>query len=248
MNDIRATFEHDATLPSMSKSMSNFKSFFPSAEGFRSTDLDEARAANGFTAAAVNSQNTDHLEATAAVGRKTVVSSRPWDYRAKEWDAIFSKNRSFQDEPWKERLRRRLIIMDEDDDDGDNGESDDSGDDDENSDDDNNDDDNDNDEDGKEHDFGIFPRDFGDSGDFSVLQEVEKFCQDATLGNLEAGTDLAGRRRAAWLDDRSFYGGTNNRTRSRCNRKYEIPLTATGLYRQLKVPVCVNYHFHIRRL
>jgi hypothetical protein len=240
MDDITATFENDATLPNISSSISNYESLFPSVEPSRGPDLDEPRAANDLLPAAVKLQNFDHFGTTAAAGYQTVGSSCPSDYYAKVWDPIFSKNRVFYDEPWKERLRSMFSTdaydeenSDDDEDDSDN---------DDNDDDNNDDNENDNKDD---DDFGIFPRDSGDSGDFSIYQEVEMFCQDACLHNLESGADLAGQRRVAWLDDTSLYGVTSGRTRSECNRKYQIPLTATGLYRHLKVPVCRSWKFQL---
>ena len=60
-----------------------------------------------------------------------------------------------------------------------------------------------------------------------IVREVVSLCRDYHLGNLENGKGEAGHRRAAWLDDRITPGpNTGKRT-----RKYQNPLTATGLFK-----------------
>jgi hypothetical protein len=80
-------------------------------------------------------------------------------------------------------------------------------------------------------DFGIFLQDSEDSVPSCEVREVEEFCQDARLDDLKSGMGATGQRRAAWLDDRSCASLTSG------VREYQNPLTATALYRLLKVPV-----------
>ncbi|KAH8588290.1 hypothetical protein B0O99DRAFT_693577 [Bisporella sp. PMI_857] len=81
-------------------------------------------------------------------------------------------------------------------------------------------------------DFGIFLRDSEDSVPSSKVGEVEEFVRGACLDDLKSGAGTAGQRRGAWLDDRS----TPCSTTTRCVREYERRLTATTLYRLLKLP------------
>jgi hypothetical protein len=71
-------------------------------------------------------------------------------------------------------------------------------------------------------------------------QEIEEYCHGASLDDLESGAGCAGQRRGAWLDDRSCDGLPS----SLCVREYENLLTATGLYRFLKIPVRNEDRFH----
>jgi len=82
-------------------------------------------------------------------------------------------------------------------------------------------------------DFGIFWKDTEDPAPLCTIEEVEEFCQDMRLDNLESVADTEGQPRRAWLDDRSF----PRLTSSECVRKYDNPLTATQLYQLLKTPV-----------
>jgi hypothetical protein len=83
------------------------------------------------------------------------------------------------------------------------------------------------------HDLDVFLEDSESSVPSSQVEEVQEFCQGVRLEDLTSGVGTAGQRRAAWLDDRSFL----NRTNDQCVRKYDNPLTATALYRLLKVAV-----------
>ena len=63
---------------------------------------------------------------------------------------------------------------------------------------------------------------------------VRKFCKDVSLKDIEVGIGESGRRKASWIDDRNsadLTGSGNARLR-------ENMLTATGLLRCLKQPVC----------
>jgi hypothetical protein len=65
------------------------------------------------------------------------------------------------------------------------------------------------------------------------VEVIEEFCRGESLGDLVSGIGTAGHRKAAWLDDR---GGSPDPTRSGHVRRYDNPMTATGLYRALKKP------------
>jgi hypothetical protein len=84
-------------------------------------------------------------------------------------------------------------------------------------------------------DFDIFLQDSEDSVPSCKVEEVLEFCRDVHLEDLKSGVGAAGagQQRAAWLDDRSCPGLAC----SSFVRRYENPLTATGLYRLLKVSV-----------
>lgn len=210
MDDIRATFEHDGTLPNISSSVFNYKPFFPSVEGFRVANFDDARVADDFVGAcSVKSQKMDHVGvgSTTSLGYQSDISSRPSNCNAKEWNSIFSKRRPNNAKSWRTSLGR----MNEDD-----------------------------------NDFNIFPQDFEDTVLSFKAQEIDEFLQGASLEDLQSGRGLAGLRRSAWLDDRSLFGATSSQTRSQCNREYESPLTATGLYRHLRAPVCIDNKFQQR--
>jgi hypothetical protein len=89
----------------------------------------------------------------------------------------------------------------------------------------------------------IFLQDSEDSVPSCKVEEVAEFCRGACFGGLESGAGTAGRRRGAWLDDRSYTSkvchcsNDGNLTRNGGFRGYENPLTATGLSRLLKAPV-----------
>lgn len=78
----------------------------------------------------------------------------------------------------------------------------------------------------------IFLQDSEDWMPSNMVEEIEEFCQNARLKelNLDVHTE---QRRAAWLDDRSF----QHRESSGCARRYGNALTATALYELLKKPV-----------
>jgi hypothetical protein len=62
--------------------------------------------------------------------------------------------------------------------------------------------------------------------------KVEKFCYGANLESLQAETRRASEAPlVAWLDERSFEGGIGR------SRTYRGPLTAHGLYKELRKPV-----------
>jgi hypothetical protein len=63
--------------------------------------------------------------------------------------------------------------------------------------------------------------------------EVKRYCEGVSLEDLEAGVGEAGRRRAAWLDDRNSL----DQTGSGSARLYDNPLTATRLLKYLKQSV-----------
>jgi hypothetical protein len=75
--------------------------------------------------------------------------------------------------------------------------------------------------------------DFDESAPSFELEEVQKFCEGTCLNYLESGAGISGSQRGAWLDDRSCLTPEN----SQFVREYENPLTATGLYQILNVPV-----------
>jgi hypothetical protein len=77
----------------------------------------------------------------------------------------------------------------------------------------------------------LFLRDYDDSILLHV-EEVEEFCKDASLEDLVAAEGLAGSRRGAWLDDRSF----SDETVGGFVREYSNPLSASSLYKCLKKP------------
>lgn len=64
--------------------------------------------------------------------------------------------------------------------------------------------------------------------------EVKRHCGGVILKDLEDGVGQAGKRRAAWLDDRN----SQDLTGSGNARLYANPLTATGLLGCLKQTVC----------
>lgn len=82
-------------------------------------------------------------------------------------------------------------------------------------------------------DFSIFWRSTEDPPHFYAVEEVEEFCRDTHMDDLESTTETGRLQRRAWLDDRSF----PHRTSSGCVRKYQNPLTAAELRKHLKVPV-----------
>jgi hypothetical protein len=88
-------------------------------------------------------------------------------------------------------------------------------------------------------DVGSFLQEYEGSLPCFRAEEIERYCQGASLDDLQSGAGSAGQRRAAWLDDRSCEGLPS----SSCVRKYENPLTATGLYRHLKIPVRYKHWF-----
>jgi hypothetical protein len=63
---------------------------------------------------------------------------------------------------------------------------------------------------------------------------IQRFCKDVSLNDIEAGNGESGRRKASWIDDRNSADliGSGNA------RLCENMLTATGLLRHLKQPVC----------
>jgi hypothetical protein len=63
---------------------------------------------------------------------------------------------------------------------------------------------------------------------------VQRFCKGVSLSDIEAGIGESGRRKAAWIDDRN----SADLTGSGNGRLCENMLTATGLLRHLKQPVC----------
>lgn len=70
------------------------------------------------------------------------------------------------------------------------------------------------------------------------VEEVKKFCQGAWLKDFESEVRTQPLRRAAWLDDRRTFHGTN----AGDFRAYENPLSAASLYRHLKQPVSDSDH------
>jgi hypothetical protein len=77
----------------------------------------------------------------------------------------------------------------------------------------------------------LFLRDFDDSV-LCHVDEVERFCENASLGALLTASGPSGSRRGAWLDDRSFCDGPVGGG----VREYRNPLTAAALYQCLKRP------------
>jgi len=87
-------------------------------------------------------------------------------------------------------------------------------------------------------DVGIFLEDFEVSVPSCKAEEVKEFCKGAHLADLESANGTAGQRRGAWLDDMA--SSHVQLSIDQAVRKYPNPLTATGLYRSLKLPVNVN--------
>jgi hypothetical protein len=85
-------------------------------------------------------------------------------------------------------------------------------------------------------DIGIFLWDFEDTIPSSKAQEVGEYCKGMRLSDLEAGVGAAGQRRDAWLSD--IASSHLHRENPQSRREYENPLSATGLHRCLKEPVC----------
>ncbi|KAF2175153.1 hypothetical protein K469DRAFT_611726 [Zopfia rhizophila CBS 207.26] len=79
--------------------------------------------------------------------------------------------------------------------------------------------------------IGLFLQDSESPVPSSVVEEVTEFCQEVSLRALKSGTGMVGERQAAWLDDRDFSGPES----SGRAREYNSQLTATELYRHLKV-------------
>lgn len=89
----------------------------------------------------------------------------------------------------------------------------------------------------------VMQQEFGIDGDSSSIflwdntdckiEEIEDFLKDATRVDLRSGIGIAGRRRGAWIDDRSLsHDGVAS------SRYYhDLLTTATGLYKRLVVPV-----------
>jgi hypothetical protein len=63
---------------------------------------------------------------------------------------------------------------------------------------------------------------------------VQRFCKDVSLNDIKDGIGESGRRKASWIDDRN----SSDLTGSGNARLCENMLTATGLLRYLKQPVC----------
>ena len=65
------------------------------------------------------------------------------------------------------------------------------------------------------------------------IEDVQRYCEGANDENVESGVGDAGALQNAWLDERNspHLNGSGH------TRKHENPLTATGLFRQLKRPV-----------
>ncbi|KAF2489385.1 hypothetical protein BU16DRAFT_180672 [Lophium mytilinum] len=100
----------------------------------------------------------------------------------------------------------------------------------------------------------IFLRDSEGAVPSCKWRDVEKFCQDSCLDDIERGLGIAGMRRAAWIDDRSLIpqaniihnNNTENVDRTAVDdvtepnggtiRKCQNPLTATAVLRHLKEP------------
>lgn len=78
-------------------------------------------------------------------------------------------------------------------------------------------------------DLHIFLQDSEDWMPSSKAEEIEEFCEGARLDNSNSLGGCATKRRAAWLDERSF--------RQRCARRCQNALTAIELYKLLKKPV-----------
>jgi hypothetical protein len=72
--------------------------------------------------------------------------------------------------------------------------------------------------------------------------EVKRYCEDASLEDLEDGVGEARERRAAWLDDRNSL----DQTGSGNARLYDNPLTATGLLKYLKQSVGTRSELPLR--
>jgi hypothetical protein len=67
---------------------------------------------------------------------------------------------------------------------------------------------------------------------------VKRFCKDVSLNDIEVGIGESGRRKASWIDDRNSADLTGSGNARLC----ENMLTATGLLRYLKQPVCPRLH------
>jgi hypothetical protein len=63
---------------------------------------------------------------------------------------------------------------------------------------------------------------------------VQRFCKDVSLNDVEYGNGQAGNRRACWVDERNSTHLTGEGNVRFCKNM----LTATGLLRHLKQPVC----------
>jgi hypothetical protein len=63
---------------------------------------------------------------------------------------------------------------------------------------------------------------------------VQRFCKGASLKDINVGIGESGRRKASWIDDRNSKDLTGSGNARLC----ENMLTATGLLRYLKQPVC----------
>lgn len=81
----------------------------------------------------------------------------------------------------------------------------------------------------------VFLQDFEESGQGTsyLIEELQEFCQGTSLDDLKSGIGVAGQRRAAWLDDRTWCSDATGKV----VREYQNPLTATGLYQILNAPV-----------
>lgn len=81
--------------------------------------------------------------------------------------------------------------------------------------------------------IGIFLQDSPHSEASCRVEDVEEFCRGTRLEDLIEGFGKASQRRKAWLDDRSGPG----LTRSGRFREYPDTISATDLYRFLRVQV-----------
>jgi hypothetical protein len=89
----------------------------------------------------------------------------------------------------------------------------------------------------------IFFRNLEDSVPSLEIEEVVEFCGSIRLDDLKLGAGTAGKRQAAWLDERSYGAqgcsckSSSKKSSGKNVRKHENPLTATEIHQRLQVPV-----------
>lgn len=83
--------------------------------------------------------------------------------------------------------------------------------------------------------FGIFLQDYEDSVPSCKVDEVEEFCEDASVDDIKSDNSTADQLRLAWFDQRIIprLGEKNDC----CVKKCQNPLSARRLYQLLREPV-----------